>query len=384
LKPLRSRLRWGAAALLVLTAAVLTHPLRTGIARYHSPTGEAAWIWCQQSSRQAEPQAFLAVRDFDLPALPARARLQVLGDEEYRLSLNGLPVGSGAWQEGATLDVYDVTGLLVVGGNRLLAELRSGKGSGGLLLDLQGELPGGEILRVVSDGEWRIFRTWHPGLAGGWLPVGPTGAEGGNGGGSDTGSDAGSEGGGEAPQVWGRPPMARWGSPRPGLVRPVPAPGALPSPLLLPRVEGPSPESSAAPGGAGTLYDWGREVEGYLTVVRRPEEALPGLVFVGPEAPRPEQRQADSFLLSPPRAPMWRDSRPRRFRHALILGAGPIESVAVLPAEVADREPALSPVPPAPILGVVPPPRLSPLEAEIRHRLRSVGSTESLNSSPGG
>src|SRR4029077_11094756 len=100
---------------------------------------KAQWIWSGRERNAQGPSAFYALRDFTLDMPPARARLLVTADEEYVLYLNGKRVGAGGYRAGAGLDVYDAGPLLLPGGNRLIAELRSNHGGGGFLLSLAGD-----------------------------------------------------------------------------------------------------------------------------------------------------------------------------------------------------------------------------------------------------
>lgn len=335
-------------------------------ARLSLPTGPAQWIWAAQDRRNPAPLAFYAAVDFELPARPpARARLLALADEEYVLYLNGKRVGAGRYRPGAALDSYEVGPLLLPGGNRLLAELRSGRGLGGFLASLGDETSGKPL--VVTDGRWRIFRRHRLGLVRGWLPL------------------AGSpEALGEAAQVWGLPPIGRWGRPAPGPRRPLFAELTGGSRPLAARTSSPYPP--AASGGpalstAGTaivLFDWGREVEGYLVLepgysagaadmagidpdrLPPPDRLRVALLFAGPRqwaapsailaaAPRvservpsrgppvPSQGPPLPLVAALPRQPPaaavlllpggreWLDAAPRRFRYALVAGIeGPL------------------------------------------------------------
>src|SRR5436309_2626611 len=103
-----------------------------------------------------------------------------------------------------------------------------------------------------TDESWRIFHQRQLGILRGWLPL------------------AGDE---RAPSTtaacWGIPPVGRWGRPRLGpprplLVdvtqgRPLPAPAAL----TLPPLGNVPPDRPQPP---RRLFDWGREVAGYLLV----------------------------------------------------------------------------------------------------------------------
>ena len=77
--------------------------------------------------------------------------------------------------------------------NRLLVELRSARGAGGLLASLADEATGRQL--VGTDGHWRILPRHELGLVRGWSPIR----------------------GGARALCWGYPPIGRWG--RPGSAR---------------------------------------------------------------------------------------------------------------------------------------------------------------------
>ena len=150
------------AAILALAAATRALPA----ARARSmPTQGAQWIWEDMDWRDHDPTAFYAVRDFDLDPPPPRARILISADEEYVLTLNGKRIGAGAYQPGSPLDVYEVGPLLLPGGNRLMAELRSARGTGGLLAAL---VDGDGRLLVGTDGTGASF----PATSWGWRGAG--------------------------------------------------------------------------------------------------------------------------------------------------------------------------------------------------------------------
>src|SRR5258706_12562773 len=169
--PPSPRRRWGAIAftttLVVVVLALATRALPGARAR-SLPSAAAQWIWKDLEWDDHQPTAFYVIRDFGLPAAPASARLLVTADEEYVLTLNGRQIGAGAFQPGAVLDVYEVGPLLLPGANRLMAEVRSARGAGGLLASLVDR--GGRML-VGTDDRWRSFPTYERGLARGGLPL---------------------------------------------------------------------------------------------------------------------------------------------------------------------------------------------------------------------
>ncbi|HEY3567459.1 MAG TPA: hypothetical protein VGP73_05950 [Thermoanaerobaculia bacterium] len=341
------RLRaWLIAYLAVAVLAVGAH-LRPVLRARSLPTAAAQWIWKPVDHLDHNPTAFYAARDFDLASPPARARLMITADEEYVVTLNGKRIGAGAFERGAPLDVYEVGPLLLPGGNRLLVELRSSDGTGGLLASLVDEATGRQI--VGTGGEWRILPSHQLGLPRGWTPIG----------------------GGEPAFVWGYPPVGRWGRPRVGAPRPLldqemvpPLPAASMLPLSLP-----AGLSEGRPPGSPLLYDWGRTVEGILTLEVPPSKDLGmALLFTGETPPDPLAARPTASVLVMPGAPEWLDARPRRFRYALLVGLkrpaaatvrpGPREQ-ARPPRQIEDK-----------VFGIQGPPLRTPVEDEVWSKLQ--------------
>lgn len=155
----------------------------------------AEWIWAPGAAKTSVPVAFYLARDFDLGDLagpdrrsPAEAlRFALTAEGEYQLFVNGRFVGAGSWMQGEPLDVYDVTDLLRAGRNRILVELRSLRGAGGLLGSLYSEKAASPLL--VTDDSWQVLRHHRKGLHEGTARLG------------------------DAPRAasWGSPPAGRWG-----------------------------------------------------------------------------------------------------------------------------------------------------------------------------
>ena len=346
------RRRWGVIALItslvVLALALATRALPGARAR-SLPTAAAQWIWKDVDWDDHQPTAFYLLRDFDLAAPPSSARLLVTADEEYVLTLNGRQIGAGVFQPGAVLDVYEVGPLLLPGANRLMVEVRSARGAGGLLASL---MDGGGRLLVGTDDRWRIFPNYELGLARGWLPVSR----------------------GVPVYCWGLPPMGRWGRPRPGPLKPlfgelagapVPATSAVPRPPVLPVAAG------GRPPGSPVLYDWGREMTGYLSLELTPVGELDkAILFTGDSPPDPLRSDPVGSILIVPGRHSWLDARPRRFRYALILGLERPASLAILPVSPETWVPPLPAQDERGVLGIVPPPLRTPVEDEVWGKLQ--------------
>lgn len=343
-----SRRRWWRAwlvlAAFVFTLAFAVRAVPALRARDGLPTKEAQWIWKAIDRKDHDPIAFYAIRDFDLESPPGKARLLITADEEYVVILNGKRIAAGTFAggSGTRLDVYEVGPLLLPGGNRLIVELRSGRGAGGLLATLEDEATRRPI--VVSDESWRIFPRHELGLVRGWLPL-------------DEGADK-----GDPAFCWGYPPIGRWGRPRVGRPEPL-----LPAAPVLPAA---SARETGRPPGSPVLYDWGREVEGYLTLDVPPaDEPGVGLLYTGAEPPNPRRAPLTAPVLILPGRHDWMDARPRRFRYAVVVGLARSATAAVLPA------PARPALPRDPdemrVFGIEGPPLRTPVEDEVWSKLQS-------------
>lgn len=333
------------AAVAVVAAAGAQRALTAWRGRA-SPVAGALWIWAPGGPWETRPRAFYAVRDFELESPPRQARLLVLGDEEYVVRLNGRRVGSNVYRSGAPLDLYSVARLLVPGTNRLVVELRSERGQGGLLLRLDaGE--GAERPLVVSDGSWKIVSHWRPRLLAPRTPVAR----------------------GEPPRVWGPVPTGSWGDPAVGPERPLfgtSLAGRRPVP----------PESSrpirrtVTPDGHWTLWDWGREVEGYVEVNLPRGAPRMALLYASVEPPEIHPLRAAGALLAPPGAPAWSDAVLRRFRYAALIGDGEAGGISVWPVRPEPAASLASLPPPGGLLGLHPAPRPSPVAQRVWNRAR--------------
>jgi hypothetical protein len=366
-------------------------------AHWAAPTGPARWIWAGRDVRDPYPTSFQAARDFYLEAVPERARLLALADEEYVVFLNGQRVGADGYHAGARMDAFEVAPLLLAGGNRLAVELRSSHGGGGFLASLE-DVASGRFL-VVTDRRWRTVDRYSPGLAGGWLSL---------------------EREGRPVHVWGLPPLGRWGWPVEGGTQPLFAEltGAMP---VLAGLTG-GVESEAAGAGAGrppalrpraarsprpgyVELDWGREVEGYLVIETGYEPGLPAaqarppageirlaLLYTGTAAaPAGGGRPAAEVLLMPG-AREWQDVHPRRFRYCLLVGLErPLTARvhAVDPAAAAPLMVGATPPdqPDKGVFGLRPPPLHTPVEDGVARELerleRAAAAAEAKAKGPG-
>lgn len=343
--------------LLVVLVAVGAQWLWVSVRESRQPTAEAAWIWIGDANRWSGPQAAWAYRDFELETVPERAAVTVEGDEEYVLYLNGERVGSNRYVAGAPPDRYEVGRLLVEGRNRLAAHLRSSRGYGGFLLALSAA--GGTPI-VVTDASWQISprhlkRLFRPDLELG-----------------DRLSAA----------VLGRPPFGRWGSTSGAAERPLHAAVRLDyRPLRPARVFFPGRgwrriERRSGRGGIDlaprVLLDWGGIVDGYLTLEVPEEEPLVALAYLGLTRPDPVRSAPDARIVGTPAQPYWEDAVPRRFRYALLVGAGAATDVRVVLTDAETIEPVIAGATPDGVLGGPAPRLVSPLEDEVWRELEGL------------
>lgn len=154
--------------------------------KFFGITGSAQWIWAHHRMSADEPVAFFATREIDLPERRIHTHLNVLGDPEYTLYLNGREIAARRVFEDHTLDRYDVSDLAKTGRNRIVVAVRAPRGVGGLIASVDIAIEARNW--VVTDTNWRIYRRWHPDL----LERDPPGVP------------------WETPVVIGQPPIGRW------------------------------------------------------------------------------------------------------------------------------------------------------------------------------
>jgi hypothetical protein len=127
--------------------------------------------------------------------------------------------------------------------------------------------------------------------------------------------------------------------------------------------------------GSSLLYDWGRPVEGYLSLEILPAKELGmALLFVGDggatgdQPPDPLAGDPTAAVLILPGQRDWLDTLPRRFRYALLVGLARPALAAVLPV------PAPAAGSPRPsekrVFGIQGPPLRTPVEDEVWSKLQ--------------
>ncbi len=205
-------------------------------------TGRAEWIWVTDVLNPIHPQAGLFVASLHLDAPPPAALLKVCGDREYVVYVNGTPAACGWNRPGFRLDLYDVGHLLRQGSNVVAVEVRSPTPVGALLLALDVEGVGRNLL--VSGPSFVARSTFSlAATAPGDRPV---------------------------PVVWGSPPMFPWGYPKP-----LPQPRTLDQTVVEDPVRIPVSASRELPRG-GWEFALPKPVMGYLWL----EFAGDGMAFV--------------------------------------------------------------------------------------------------------
>lgn len=337
-------------------------------------TGMAEWIWIDGPHDRRSPAAFYAARDVTLDEVPPEVELRVLADEEYHAFVNGRWVGAGVWHPDAPLDAYAVASLLRPGENRILFEVRSARGSGGILACLV-DPKSGRVLAATGE-DWPTLPRHHDGLFQGWAPLGRA----------------------HGTISWGRPPTGRWGVPEPGPVRapfePANEDHRVPPERIRPigepggwrpfRVGWKVPRALRGRPGPGYEIDFGEPVAGRLNLRfagdGRQRTAL--LFFDGGPSLFPPldpltARVADKTHGSPqaaaivlPGRPGWSDAAVRRFRYVAVVGEVELLEVWIDPPAPWEEPRGLTVCSRCEgLLGIEPPPLRTPVQDEVGRQL---------------
>lgn len=355
-----------AAWLVVILAAPLLALAERGFerssARLWSASGGARWIWAEPTGTLTDA-SFFVFRDFELSAFPGRARIHCQADESYFLYLNGQLLGAGRVRDNRGLDTYEVGYRLEPGVNRILVELRSSRGEGGLLLQL--DIEGEDPQAIETDESWWVSRDYVPELLESGAELART----------------------EAPAVsLSAPPVGRWGLPEVGQARSEFADVvALGAQLHAPRARSERtgdawrglapPDVSSPPLGSTVTFDWGREVTGYANIVFGRKEGASALVFGGLEPPDPESDRPIAYLVNPAGRKSWSDTEPRTFRYLTVVATAEMVGARVLPLEPTYAASVLQGASKRPgVFGLGPLKLRAPLENEIRSELERLAS----------
>ncbi len=266
-------------------------------------------MWVTDQFQRVSPAGGLFVASFTLAAPPREALLKVCGDREYVVYANGTPAACGWSRPGFRLDLYDIGHLLRQGENVLAVEVRSPTPVGGVLLALDVDGVGANVL---ASGPAFVLRQ-HFSLAAREsddLPV---------------------------PVLLGRPPRQPWGYPR--LVS---HPRTLDEVLVLDPVRLERGRGVVLAGG-GVRFDLPEEIEGYLWL----ELEGSGTVYVATGAEGESDGEAArvraQLVIRQPGQQRWLDPWPRRMRSIWVFARELPRAVEVwpLPGELRRGAPGL-------------------------------------------
>ena len=348
----RARLRAGGALLAVLALALAAERAHWFGRLRAAAAPERLWIWTSDPARRTEPLAFLAARDFEISAMPASARLSVIGDPEYVVWINGERIGSGEYAAGAPFDVFEVAPRLRSGRNRVMLDLRSATGSGAFSLRIEDER--GRAL-VASDDGWFVYRREWPGLLRG-DELHPS----------------------ERAVVLGASPLGRWGSPPLGPLKPSFLDAFDPRRVLgaVSYRQGETgtwrrfrPHRRRGPELGGRVeFDFGRPVRGYLHLRAETKRPRAGLVRFRERPDGDGRWQPDAIAVTIPRRGYWQDPTPRSFRYVEVVGLEEVNWAAVMPVTAAAWAALGAPPVTSGLLGIRPDPVRVPVVDEIWKR----------------
>lgn len=313
--------------LLALLAAAILAVVQSGLigvrADTVSPVAGAQWIWAPGPIDEGAPIAFYALAEVELEAVPADAELLIAADEDYRLHVNGHWVGGGRYSDTQGPDLYPLGAVLRTGTNRIVVELRSSRGAGGLLAGLVSD--GRERPLLVTDETWRIARHYDEALlqpasegADGTLAALPDSLE------------------LEPVEVWGPPPTGRWRIARePASCRPwfnasepfrLTPPGRGRGIIPGQRWQRLRRRHDLLPPELRTIrthFSWRRPIDGVLVLDLSNTEADVALVRVADKLDDFSDSEMEShyMLMIPiPGSTLWRAPEPARFQYLEVYG----------------------------------------------------------------
>jgi hypothetical protein len=258
--------------------------------------------------------------DTQPPLRSMRSAILRWADAEYLLFVNGQLVGSNRYVPGAALDRYEISKFLQPGQNRLVVELRTPRGTGGFLCDL--EINDDPAKRIVSDDRWMIQSRHLPRLRTGG-PLLPTV---------------------QRAKAWASPPTGRWGWPKIGASRPdLASIMARQKPLSARKVSTGGGRADwqrvrrarkgSASVGSWVTFDWKKNVQGFIRLKLADREFAGALLFVGRRRPDPLRDKPANFVISIPGRRSWTDSQPRSFRYATVVGLSELAGAELLEVE---------------------------------------------------
>lgn len=125
---------------------------------------QAQWIWGPEKTHGHD--GFFR-KTIELEETPERAQVQMSGDDQYTLFINGQEIKTGGfWWK--TTDRLDVTDSLRQGTNVLACRINNAAHPGGWLMEITINLPSRKTLIVGTDPSWRFSTT----VPEGWLTSG--------------------------------------------------------------------------------------------------------------------------------------------------------------------------------------------------------------------
>ena len=128
--------------------------------------GKASWIWTGPAPVAVGEWECYTREVFELSAKPKSAKVLISADNVYELYVNGAYVGedggAGAiyWK---SLELYDVTRLLVAGENVIAARGKSLGGSAGLLMAVKITAADGEVIEYFTGKDSVVRQTYDEG-----------------------------------------------------------------------------------------------------------------------------------------------------------------------------------------------------------------------------
>ncbi len=261
-------------------------------------TGDAEWMWSTDALERVHPEAGLFVTAFQIENPSPSALLKVCADREYVAYLNGTAAGCGWSRPGFRLDIYEVGHLLRVGRNTLAIEARSPTPVGGVLVALDIDGLGSN---VVTSGRLFSFRRA--------FDLAPPRAD-----------------EPRPPVRWGRPPRFPWGYPAP-----VSRPRTLDEVSTEEPLRWPAEALVTTPGGA-RLLTLPRGVFGYLWLELEGDEAA--AVWSDPLV-TPHAESVVRLLAQPVvRARgqrRWLDVEPRALGQVWVFGGRSLSAIEIWP-----------------------------------------------------
>lgn len=264
-------------------------------------TGDAQWVWSTDALERIHQEAGLFVATFRVEAPARSALLKVCGDREYVAYVNGTVAGCGWSRPGFRLDLLDIAHLLRAGANTLAVEVRSPTPVGGVLVALDVEGVGSN---VVTTGRSFVFRRRF-----------------------DLSAVRTDEA--FSPTTWGRPPRFPWGYP-----------AAVSRPWTVDEVSTEDPlrwevQALRVTEGGARLLTLEQPVFGYVWLeFEGDDSASLWTDVVSPPFAEPLVRLLAQPVVRLPGQRRWLDVEPRTFGQIWVLGGRSLRAVEVWPVPV--------------------------------------------------